>query len=146
MQHTVFLRTDLVNGYNFLNLQNLVNSTNVDLQYSELLQNGHLKTHVGNNFLRRDTMCPGRSLPAFQRNILPAFSGSKGTQSSKHTLRARRWSSKFLRKSVNLYLNIMFQHPIAVVNDLICRGSLEGVISLRARRLLVCSFITFLGP
>jgi hypothetical protein len=36
-----------------------------------------------------------------------------------------------------MYMNIIFQYPVALVNDLICRGSLEFATSCRARKLLV---------
>jgi hypothetical protein len=39
--------------------------------------------------------------------------------------------------------NIIFQHPVALVNDLTCRGSLEGATSCCGRRLLVSYVVTF---
>jgi hypothetical protein len=40
--------------------------------------------------------------------------------------------------------NIIFQHPVALVNDLVSRGSPQGATSSRARRLLLCYFVTLL--
>jgi hypothetical protein len=38
--------------------------------------------------------------------------------------------------------NIIFQHPVALVNDLICRGGAGDANSCRARRLCVCYLVT----
>jgi hypothetical protein len=47
------------------------------------------------------------------------------------------------RDTNSTYLNIAFQHPIALVNDFICTGILEGAMSCRASRLLVCYDTSF---
>jgi hypothetical protein len=38
---------------------------------------------------------------------------------------------------------ITFQHPVALVNDLICRGSLENATPFRARSLSVGCVVIF---
>jgi hypothetical protein len=41
-------------------------------------------------------------------------------------------------------MNIIFQHPVVLLSDLICRGSLEFATSCGVRKLLVRHVVTFL--
>jgi hypothetical protein len=45
---------------------------------------------------------------------------------------------------ITYWHNVTFQLLVALVNDLIFRGSLEGANSCRARRLLVCYVVSLL--
>jgi hypothetical protein len=40
-------------------------------------------------------------------------------------------------------INIVFQHPVALVNDLICRVSFEGTASCCVCRLVVCHAVMY---
>jgi hypothetical protein len=40
--------------------------------------------------------------------------------------------------------DIVFQHPVALLKDLICKDSLEGATSYYACRLLMCYVVTLL--
>jgi hypothetical protein len=48
-------------------------------------------------------------------------------------------------KPLDFYYNIVCLHPVALANDLICRGRFERGTFCRARRLLVCYVVTFLN-